>query len=337
MSLPVSVIVPIFNQGDYALRAIDSLCAQTYDNLQIIVVDDGSSDGSAKRVRQHFGAKITLLEQENAGPSAALNAGLRIAQGDIIALMGGDDIATQDRITHQAAILGTANWDVVFPSPSSSMRQAPRSGMGSIRFFQPPRIQLTAQPVFRRQLSLRPFRNHAAQRDRCRRPFHEGLIQLQDYDYWLRAAGQGYRLGLFDHRIVAYRRHTGNLSAATRDLATRTEIPIVLESVLQTARPSVLRQTFPEFTQPVADPEAPLNLFEQSAVLLAHPRQEVKMRGLTKAIAFARTRRAPPPAPSRTCSATSTTPATPSVESVYGLARRAGQARKDVISLRQLP
>ena len=117
MSLPVSVIVPIFNQGDYALRAIDSLCAQTYDNLQIIVVDDGSSDGSAKRVRQHFGAKITLLEQENAGPSAALNAGLRIAQGDIIALMGGDDIATQDRITHQAAILGTANWDVVFSKP----------------------------------------------------------------------------------------------------------------------------------------------------------------------------------------------------------------------------
>ena len=137
MSLPVSVIVPIFNQGDYALRAIDSLCAQTYDNLQIIVVDDGSSDGSAKRVRQHFGAKITLLEQENAGPSAALNAGLRIAQGDIIALMGGDDIATQDRITHQAAILGTANWDVVFSSPSSSMRQAPRSGMGSIRFSSP--------------------------------------------------------------------------------------------------------------------------------------------------------------------------------------------------------
>ena len=242
--------------------------------------------------------------------------------------MGGDDIATQDRITHQAAILGTANWDVVFPSPSSSMRQAPRSGMGSIRFFQPPRIQLTAQPVFDDNYLCAPSATMRRSVIDAVGPFHEGLIQLQDYDYWLRAAGQGYRLGLFDHRIVAYRRHTGNLSAATRDLATRTEIPIVLESVLQTARPSVLRQTFPEFTQPVADPEAPLNLFEQSAVLLAHPRQEVKMRGLTKAIAFARTRRAPPPAPSRTCSATSTTPATPSVESVYGLARRAGQARK---------
>ena len=215
MSLPVSVIVPIFNQGDYALRAIDSLCAQTYDNLQIIVVDDGSSDGSAKRVRQHFGAKITLLEQENAGPSAALNAGLRIAQGDIIALMGGDDIATQDRITHQAAILGTANWDVVFPSPSSSMRQAPRSGMGSIRFFQPPRIQLTAQPVFDDNYLCAPSATMRRSVIDAVGPFHEGLIQLQDYDYWLRAAGQGYRLGLFDHRIVAYRRHTGNLSAAT--------------------------------------------------------------------------------------------------------------------------
>ena len=69
-------------------------------------------------------------------------------------------------------------------------------------------------------------------------PFHEGLIQLQDYDYWLRAAGQGYRLGLFDHRIVAYRRHTGNLSAATRDLATRTEIPIVLKAYCRRRGPA---------------------------------------------------------------------------------------------------
>lgn len=290
MSLPVSVIVPIFNQGDYALRAIDSLCAQTYDNLQIIVVDDGSSDGSAKRVRQHFGAKITLLEQENAGPSAALNAGLRIAQGDIIALMGGDDIATQDRITHQAAILGTANWDVVFSKPQLiNETGAPiRDGLYPVFFQSPRESNLLRSLFFDDNYLCAPSATMRRSVIDAVGPFHEGLIQLQDYDYWLRAAGQGYRLGLFDHRIVAYRRHTGNLSAATRDLATRTEIPIVLESVLQTARPSVLRQTFPEFTQPVADPEAPLNLFEQSAVLLAHPRQEVKMRGLTKAIAFAK-------------------------------------------------
>jgi hypothetical protein len=290
MSIPVSVIVPIFNQGDYALRAIDSLCAQTYDNLQIIVVDDGSSDGSTKRVRQHFGAKITLLEQENAGPSAALNAGLRIAQGDIIALMGGDDIATQDRITHQVAILGTANWDVVFSKPELiDETGTPIRDEFYPVFFQPPRESSILRSLFFDDNYL------CAPSATMRRsvidtvgPFHEGLIQLQDYDYWLRAAGQGYRLGVFDHRIVAYRRHTGNLSAATRDPATRTEIPIILESVLQTARPSVLRLTFPEFTQPVTDPEAPLSLFEQSAVLLAHPRQEVKMCGLTKAIALAK-------------------------------------------------
>ena len=216
MSLPVSVIVPIFNQGDYALRAIDSLCAQTYDNLQIIVVDDGSSDGSAKRVRQHFGAKITLLEQENAGPSAALNAGLRIAQGDIIALMGGDDIATQDRITHQAAILGTANWDVVFSKPQLINETGAPIRDGLYPVFPAPANQLTAQPVFDDNYLCAPSATMRRSVIDAVGPFHEGLIQLQDYDYWLRAAGQGYRLGLFDHRIVAYRRHTGNLSAATR-------------------------------------------------------------------------------------------------------------------------
>ena len=250
--------------------------------------------------------------------------------------MGGDDIATQDRITHQAAILGTANWDVVFSKPQLINETGAPIRDGLYPVFPAPANPTYCAACFRRQLSLRPFRNHAAQRDRCRRPFHEGLIQLQDYDYWLRAAGQGYRLGLFDHRIVAYRRHTGNLSAATRDLATRTEIPIVLESVLQTARPSVLRQTFPEFTQPVADPEAPLNLFEQSAVLLAHPRQEVKMRGLTKAIALPghagrRRRHQAAPVPLH-LQRRQRHPLNPCM----GLPDAPGKPGKDVISLRQL-
>ena len=239
--------------------------------------------------------------------------------------MGGDDIATQDRITHQAAILGTANWDVVFSSPSSSMRQAPRSGMGSIRFSSPANPTYCAA-CFRRQLSLRP-RNHAAQRDRCRRPLPRGLIQLQDYDYWLRAAGQAIGWGcsttasspiVATPAICRPRRGPGHTHRNSHRPGKRTADGAAQRSATDLPGVHATGRRSRGSVEPVRTKRG----------IARPPRQEVKMRGLTKAIAFARTRRAPPPAPSRTCSATSTTPATPSVESVYGLADAPGKPGK---------
>ena len=89
----ISIIVPIYNVEGYVSTCIDSLLRQTYPHLQIILVDDGSTDRSGaicdKYARQD--TRIEVIHQENAGLSAARNSGLKRAIGELIAFVDGDD------------------------------------------------------------------------------------------------------------------------------------------------------------------------------------------------------------------------------------------------------
>lgn len=87
----VSVIIPNYNHARYLPDAIDSILAQTYQNFEIIVVDDGSKDNS-REVGARYGEKINYIYQENAGLSAARNTGLRRAHGEFIGLLDADDM-----------------------------------------------------------------------------------------------------------------------------------------------------------------------------------------------------------------------------------------------------
>lgn len=86
-----SVIIPLFNKEQYVEKCINSLSAQIYRDFEILVIDDGSSDSSVRRVRQLGSEKLTLIEQENAGVSAARNRGIDLAKGDYICFLDADD------------------------------------------------------------------------------------------------------------------------------------------------------------------------------------------------------------------------------------------------------
>lgn len=93
MGRKVSIIVPIYNKKEYVARAIESLCSQTYKNLEIILINDGSTDGSGLVCEQKAAqdTRIIYISGKNAGPSAARNQGLEIATGDYIAFLDADD------------------------------------------------------------------------------------------------------------------------------------------------------------------------------------------------------------------------------------------------------
>ncbi|HEY1663736.1 MAG TPA: glycosyltransferase [Verrucomicrobiae bacterium] len=86
----VSVVIPTFNRAHCVGNAIDSVLAQTFKDLEIIVVDDGSTDGTME-VLEKFGDKICVLRQENRGVAAARNTGVRAAHGKWIAFLDSDD------------------------------------------------------------------------------------------------------------------------------------------------------------------------------------------------------------------------------------------------------
>jgi glycosyltransferase involved in cell wall biosynthesis len=87
----ISVIIPTYNRRRLIAQAIESALEQTFPAQEIIVVDDGSTDGTAAFVRERFGPRVTVIEQPNGGVSAARARGVEVARGDWIAFLDSDD------------------------------------------------------------------------------------------------------------------------------------------------------------------------------------------------------------------------------------------------------
>jgi glycosyltransferase involved in cell wall biosynthesis len=96
----VSVIIPTYNRSNHILGTIESALGQTYKNIEIIVVDDGSIDGTSSRVKA-YGYRIRYVYQEHAGVSAARNKGIEEARGEFVAFLDSDDLWMPEKIFKQ--------------------------------------------------------------------------------------------------------------------------------------------------------------------------------------------------------------------------------------------
>ncbi len=100
----VSVIIPTYNRADLVSDAIDSVLEQSYRHLEVIVIDDGSSDGTLD-VLSRYGKRIGVISQSNAGPAAARNRGVIAARGDLIAFLDSDDLWLPEKLARQVDLL----------------------------------------------------------------------------------------------------------------------------------------------------------------------------------------------------------------------------------------
>ncbi len=94
----VSVIIPSYNHEKYIKDAIESVLNQTYKQLELIVIDDGSSDSSPAIIKSFKDKRINFIKQENIGAHNTINRGLSLAQGDYISILNSDDLFTVDKI-----------------------------------------------------------------------------------------------------------------------------------------------------------------------------------------------------------------------------------------------
>jgi len=108
----VSVIIPTYNRADTVERSIKSVLGQSYQPIEVIVVDDGSTDHTGE-VLASFGDSIRVIRQENRGPSAARNAGVAACIGKIIAFLDSDDTWEQDKLERQVRLLERGGREVV--------------------------------------------------------------------------------------------------------------------------------------------------------------------------------------------------------------------------------
>lgn len=109
----VSIIVPIYNDRDYITDCVKQLCGQTYGSIEIILVDDGSTDGSGALLDSFADDRVRVVHKEHGGVSAARNAGLEIAEGSYIMFADADDKVAADMVERMLAWAVKEQADVV--------------------------------------------------------------------------------------------------------------------------------------------------------------------------------------------------------------------------------
>jgi len=101
----VTVIIPTYNRREYVQEAIDSVLTQTYTDFEVIVIDDGSVDGTGEALRTRYGDRIRYVWQENQGESMARNRAIEMTQGTYIAFLDSDDMWLPDKLARQVPVL----------------------------------------------------------------------------------------------------------------------------------------------------------------------------------------------------------------------------------------
>lgn len=232
----VTAIIITYNHEDFIDEAIESMLRQEYPNLEIIVVDDGSTDATHQKALKYEKHKVRVHTKRNGGPSSALNLGCQLATGDILTIQSGDDVSLHGRIRAQVDHLRRAQADIVWTAPKliDNAGAALRSSL--LPFFFKERDMSTPEAVFD-ELFYRDNFICAPAVAMMRASwlkigsFHEGLFQLQDFDYWLRAAALRLTFRVDAEPCVEYRLHGSNLSHPANQTRTGREYKYVLRAI----------------------------------------------------------------------------------------------------------
>lgn len=123
--MTVGVVLPVFDGSEYVGRAIDSVLAQSYGDLELVVVDDASTDGTPGIVREYDDPRVTLVENDhNRGIGASRNRGVRRADGDLLAFVDHDDVWHPEKLARHVETHRSTGADLVY----SDVRTVDRSG-----------------------------------------------------------------------------------------------------------------------------------------------------------------------------------------------------------------
>jgi len=214
MTTKVSIIIPVYNCEKYIKQCIDSCLLQTYDNIEIIVIDDGSKDSSLRIACQYD--KVKVFHKENGGTASALNLGISKASGEWIKWVSADDVLTNDavQILVDNALRTPDNQNVIFYTDYwyidkngtitgefiernlNNLTQNERNGILWQYFYGNGSSSLMHKSIFER-VGM----------------YDDSLKASEDYEFWLRAClVYNVRLYLIPQKTLYYRRHDDQLT-----------------------------------------------------------------------------------------------------------------------------
>lgn len=216
MSVKISIIIPAYNVAPFIGETLESVFAQTYQDFEVIVINDGSPDTEElERVLHPYLGRISYIKQENRGASVARNAGLRAASGELVAFLDADDVWLPSYLEEQVRFIQQNCFDLVcadavhfggsvFDGRTYFEVLMPASHeIGEVTFaglVNGEQSLITSGIVARRESLFEAGL------------FDETLRNAQDYDLWIRMALRGAKLGYQRKILARYRYREGSLS-----------------------------------------------------------------------------------------------------------------------------
>lgn len=200
----VSVILPVYNGEAYLREAIDSVLAQTFTDFELIIVDDGSTDGSADIIASYKDARIRYIRNEqNKGLIFSLNSAIDTAQGNFVARMDSDDIALAQRFEKQLSYLKAHETTVL----ATRVKLIDACGE-----------PLPDWPEERENISFKQIKKFLPKDNCIAHPSVMGRTEVfkkyqyrynqkysEDYDLWLRLVADGFRIEKLPEPLLLYR------------------------------------------------------------------------------------------------------------------------------------
>ena len=207
MSKPtVSVILPVYNPGKYLAPAVGSIIDQSYQDWELICINDGSTDQSRETLEWFAGQdkRIRVYHQDNAGIVAAANRGCELARADLICRMDADDISMPNRLQHQVEYMQShPEYAAVGGSILEMDTDSEPLGLQTL----PGDHDTIVARLLRRETGLfNPACIMRADAFRKIGGFRQKYLWIEDHDLWLRMSQVG-RLGNTDELVLCYRLH----------------------------------------------------------------------------------------------------------------------------------
>lgn len=211
----VSVVMPVYQGREHLAAAIESVLAQTCEQFELLVIDDGSTDGSSAiaQTYEERDPRIHYTRQENAGQGAARNAAIGVARGDAVAFLDQDDLWLPDKLARQLPLLDDTT--VVY-SDTYILREGGHSGEERLSDYlegwpAPATLESlivgNTIPVLTALLSRRLLLAHGGFTS------DPALKGVDDYDLWLRLAAAGVTFSFVPEPLAVYRVHGAAMSA----------------------------------------------------------------------------------------------------------------------------
>lgn len=237
----VSVIVPVYNRADLVGKTIESILGQTYRNIEIIAVNDGSTDGSLgvlKEYSSRYPGKVVVVDQQNTGQVRARNAGIQQAKGEFIAFLDSDDTWEREKLALQIPLF-KAGVGLVYcaikevDQDSRVIRTVPcENGLrGTIYHELLIKNRMTGGSVV---VSRRALARVGL--------FDEALQAAENWDLWIRIA-RDFTVDYVSFPLVQYLKHSGNISS-NNQLMSQASWTLLQKHLPPTANKGDLRQTY---------------------------------------------------------------------------------------------